>query len=112
MHPFTVLSDPVRRRLVEDLAAGPKTAGALTDRVRREFAVTQPAVSNQLKVLRDTGFVRVTPQGSRRLYTLDPEPLDAIQQWLSRQRRFWTTQLDALDAAIAQTSAADSGEAS
>ncbi|NYF15645.1 DNA-binding transcriptional ArsR family regulator [Microbacterium sp. AK009] len=97
MHPFTVLSDPVRRRVVEDLATGPRTAGELTEHVRAEFAVSQPAVSNHLRVLRDAGFVRVTPQGSRRIYELDRAPLDEIERWMARHRRFWNDQLDALD---------------
>ena len=97
MHPFTVLSDPVRRRVVEDLAAGPRTAGELTERARAEFAVSQPAVSNHLRVLRDAGFVRVTPQGSRRIYELDRAPLDEIERWMAHHRRFWNDQLDALD---------------
>ncbi|TQK18787.1 ArsR family transcriptional regulator [Microbacterium sp. SLBN-154] len=97
MDPFSVLSDPLRRRVVEDLARGPRTAGELTARAREVFAVSQPAVSNQLRVLRDAGFVRVTPQGSRRIYELDRAPLAEIDRWMARQRRFWNDQLDALD---------------
>ncbi|WP_439591429.1 ArsR/SmtB family transcription factor [Microbacterium sp.] len=97
MHALDVLGDPVRRRLVELLAQGDKAAGELTDVVRDEFGISQPAVSNHLKVLRDAGFARSMPAGSRRIYALQAERMTEAQQWVDAQVAFWLTRLDALD---------------
>jgi len=96
MHVFDVLGDPVRRRIVELLGQSDRTAGEITGVVTREFGVSQPAVSNQLRVLRDNGFARSTPLGARRLYSIEVARLDEIEVWVRRQRRFWSDQLDAL----------------
>ena len=56
MHAFEVLGDPVRRRILELLADGEHTAGAITATIRAEFGISQPAVSQQLRVLRENGF--------------------------------------------------------
>jgi DNA-binding transcriptional ArsR family regulator len=100
MHALEVLGDPVRRRLVELLGEGERTAGELTARIREEFAVGQPAVSNQLRVLRETGFARSTPRGSRRLYALERARLDEVDAWVQQRRSFWTGQLGALGDAM------------
>lgn len=97
MHAFDVLGDPVRRRLLELLADGPAPAGELTAAVRAEFGISQPAVSQHLKVLRENGFAAVRVDGTRRLYSLDAEPLREVDEWLDRYRRFWQQRLDALD---------------
>ena len=97
MHALDVLGDPVRRRLVELLAHGDRPAGELTDVVRDEFGISQPAVSNHLKVLRDAGFARSMPDGSRRIYALQGERMTEVQQWVDEQLGFWSTRLDALD---------------
>lgn len=96
MHAFDVLGDPVRRRILELLADGEQTAGAVTAVVRDEFGISQPAVSQHLRVLRDSGFARVRPDGVRRLYALDASPLRDVDDWLDRFRAFWTPHLDAL----------------
>ena len=75
MHAFDVLGDPVRRRILELLAAGEQTSGAVTAVVRAEFGISQPAVSQHLQVLREHGFAAVRPAGTRRLYAVRPEPL-------------------------------------
>lgn len=97
MHALDILGDPVRRRLVELLAQGEKTAGELTDAARAEFGISQPAVSNHLRVLRDAGFARSLPDGSRRIYALRAERLTEAQEWVDEQLRFWTGTLDALE---------------
>ena len=97
MHAFDVLGDPVRRRMMELLADGERAAGELGAVVQEEFGISQPAVSQHLRVLRDHGFATVRPQGTRRLYSVDPEPLAEIDAWLQRYRRFWAQRLDALD---------------
>jgi DNA-binding transcriptional ArsR family regulator len=96
VHAFDVLGDPVRRRILELLAEGEQTSGAVTTVVRAEFGISQPAVSQHLKVLRDNGFATVRPEGTRRLYAVRPEPLQDVDEWLSRFRRFWTPRLAAL----------------
>ena len=105
MHAFDVLGDPIRRRLL-DLLSEPGTtarpAGELTGIVMREFAISQPAVSQHLKVLRDNGFASVRPDGQRRLYTVDGKALRDVDEWLDSFRRFWTPHLDALGTEIAR----------
>jgi DNA-binding transcriptional ArsR family regulator len=97
MHALDLLGDPVRRRLIELLAHGDQTSGALTDVVRAEFGISQPAVSNHLRVLREAGFARSVPAGSRRIYSLSGEQMTEAQAWLDEQLRFWTNRLDSLD---------------
>ncbi len=102
MHAFDVLSDPVRRRILELLADGERSAGEVTEVVRREFNITQPAVSQHLKVLRENGFAIVRPEGTRRLYAVDARPLRETDAWLDRFRHFWTPHLDALATELAR----------
>ena len=100
MHAFDVLRDPVRRRILELLAREEHPAGAVADVIRREFGITQAAVSQHLKVLRDSGFATVRIDGARRIYAVDPEPLRDVDAWLARFRRFWEPKLDALETEI------------
>ena len=102
MHAFDVLGDPVRRRVLELLAGGERSAGAITEAVRGEFGISQPAVSQHLGVLRAAGFVTVRVDGPRRLYSLDPAPLREVDDWLDGFRRFWDQRLDALGTEIAR----------
>ena len=98
MDHFAALADPSRRRILEMLAAGPRPSGAIA----AEFALTPPAVSQHLKALRQAGLVRVEVDGTRRIYSLDPDGLAAVEDWLVRMRRFWSGRLDALTAALEQ----------
>lgn len=102
MHAFDVLGDPVRRRILELLADGELPAGEIGASIQSEFGITQPAVSQHLKVLRDKGFTAVRAEGQRRLYSVDSAPLRDIDQWLDTFRRFWTPHLDALATEIAR----------
>jgi DNA-binding transcriptional ArsR family regulator len=102
MHAFEVLSDPVRRRILELLADGELTAGAVTERVVAEFGISQPAVSGHLRVLREHGFATVRADGTRRLYAVDAAPLQDVDGWLERFRRIWEPRLDALDTELAR----------
>jgi DNA-binding transcriptional ArsR family regulator len=102
VHAFDVLGDPVRRRILELLADGERAAGEVSAVVQDEFGITQPAVSQHLKVLRENGFARVRAEGTRRLYAVAPEPLREADQWLSHFRRFWTPHLDALATELAR----------
>ncbi len=100
MHPFAVLADPVRRRIVELLAQGERPAGDVVDEVGDEFGITQSAVSQQLRVLREAGFARVRSEGRRRVYALDPGPLRTIDAWLAHYRAFWHDALEDLAAEV------------
>jgi DNA-binding transcriptional ArsR family regulator len=102
VHAFDVLGDPVRRRILELLASGELSAGAIAATIQDEFAITQPAVSQHLKVLRDNGFASVRPDGQRRLYAVDGRALQDVDQWLNAFRRFWTPHLDALATEVAR----------
>jgi DNA-binding transcriptional ArsR family regulator len=102
VHAFDVLGDPVRRRILELLAAGERSAGDVTEVVRLEFGISQPAVSQHLKVLRENGFALVRAEGTRRLYSVDAAPLQETDAWLDRFRHFWTPHLDALATEIAR----------
>jgi len=86
----------VRRRILELLAKGELSAGSIGDVIHAEFAITQPAVSQHLKVLRDNGFASVRPDGQRRLYAVNGAALRDVDEWLDGFRRFWTPRLDAL----------------
>jgi DNA-binding transcriptional ArsR family regulator len=102
MHAFDVLGDPVRRRVLELLAGGERSAGAIADVVRAEFGISQPAVSQHLGVLRAAGFASVRVDGPRRLYSLEPAPLREVDDWLDGFRRFWDQRFDALGTEIAR----------
>jgi DNA-binding transcriptional ArsR family regulator len=102
VHAFDVLGDPVRRRILELLTEGEQTSGAITAVIRDEFGISQPAVSQHLRVLRDSGFATVRAEGTRRLYAVEPEPLQDVDVWLQQFRRFWTQRLDALATEIAR----------
>lgn len=88
--------------MLELLAEGERTAGAITEVVREEFGISQPAVSQHLGVLRTGGFVHVRVDGPRRVYSLDSTPLRAVDAWLDHFRGFWTQHLDALGTEIAR----------
>ena len=102
MHAFDVLGDPVRRRILELLAQGERTAGDVADVIRAEFGISQPAVSQHLRVLREHGFATVRPDGARRLYAVGAEPFREVDEWLDAFRRFWTPPLDALATELAR----------
>lgn len=102
VHAFDILGDPVRRRILELLADGERSAGVIGAVVQQEFDISQPAVSQHLRVLRDNGFVTVRAEGARRLYAVDPAPLREIDTWLERYRRFWDQRLDALGTELAR----------
>lgn len=102
MHAFDVLGDPVRRRILELLADGEQTSGAVVAVIGREFGISQPAVSQHLRVLRENGFATVRAAGTRRLYSVESAPLREVDEWLQRFRRFWSQHLDALATEIAR----------
>jgi DNA-binding transcriptional ArsR family regulator len=102
VHALDILGDPVRRRILELLADGELSAGEIGDEVQREFGISQPAVSQHLRVLRESGFATVRPEGVRRLYAIAPEQLEAAAAWFDPFRRFWQPHLDALGTELAR----------
>lgn len=102
MNAFEVLGDPVRRRILDELADGERTAGEITSRVRDEFQISQPAVSHHLRVLRESGFTTVRKEGNRRLYSVTREGFHDADEWLERFRRVWTGPLEALATEVAR----------
>jgi DNA-binding transcriptional ArsR family regulator len=86
------LAEPTRRRIVELLAEGDRSAGELA----AEFATSRPGISRHLRVLREHGLVRSREDGRRRLYSLEPAPLAELDAWLERYRGFWENRLEAL----------------
>ena len=93
MPAFAALADPTRCRIVEMLAAGELPVGEIASR----FDVSQPAISQHLRVLREARLVRVRVDAQKRVYQLDPAGLAEIDRWLARVRRFWTGRLDNLE---------------
>ncbi|WMY77160.1 metalloregulator ArsR/SmtB family transcription factor [Citricoccus sp. I39-566] len=102
MHALDVLGDPVRRRILELLADGELSAGEVGSVVQAEFGISQPAVSQHLRVLREQGFATVRPEGTRRLYAVDPRGPRQASEWLSPFERFFTPKLDALGTELAR----------
>lgn len=102
MHAFDVLGDPIRRRILELLAGGEHSSGDMTAVIQAEFGITQSAVSQHLKVLRDSGFAHVRIDGPRRIYAMDAAPLQEVNAWLDRFRMFWTPRLEALATEVAR----------
>jgi DNA-binding transcriptional ArsR family regulator len=92
------LADDSRRTLLETLASGPATAGDLAARL----PIARPGVSRHLRVLREAGLVEVRQEAQRRVYSLRPEPLDEVDEWLARYRAVWEQRLDALHTEVAR----------
>jgi len=102
VHAFDVLGDPVRRRILEVLAEGEHASGEIVEIVQGEFGISQPAVSQHLKVLRESGFAQVRTEGPRRIYAMDAAPLQQVDAWVAQFRGFWEVKLDALATEIAR----------
>jgi len=84
--------------MLETLVRGPATAGELA----ALLPIARPGVSRHLRVLREAGLVEVRQEAQRRIYSLRPEPLAEVDQWLSRYRALWEQRLDALRSEIAR----------
>ena len=102
MHAFDVLGDPVRRRILELLADGEHASGEVVETIQKEFGISQPAVSQHLKVLRDSGFASVRIDGTRRIYTVGGDAMQEVDVWLDRFRGFWSRKLDSLATEVAR----------
>ncbi len=93
MNALEALAEPTRRRIVELLAEGERSAGEIA----AHFDTSRPGVSRHLRVLREHGLVQVRDDAQRRFYSLDPTPLAELDAWLARYRGYWTNRLDAFD---------------
>lgn len=102
MNAFNILSDPVRRRILEHLSAQALSSGEVVEAVGEEFGITQSAISQHLKVLRDNGFAIVSVDGARRIYSLDTTGLEDIDEWLEPFRHFWEPKFAALAKEVAR----------
>jgi DNA-binding transcriptional ArsR family regulator len=90
---LTVLAEPTRRRIVDALRVRESTVGDLVT----ALAMSQPAVSKHLRVLREAGIVSSRPAAQQRIYRLEPGPFRELDAWLAPYRRLWTAHLDALE---------------
>src|SRR5438034_420458 len=90
---FAIIAEPNRRAILRLLVSSEQSVGQIERRLR----MPQPMVSKHLRVLRDAGFVESTVDAQRRLYRLNPEPLQEVDAWLAQFRRLWSTHLDKLE---------------
>ncbi|MFZ0276609.1 MAG: metalloregulator ArsR/SmtB family transcription factor [Candidatus Sulfotelmatobacter sp.] len=90
---FEVIAEPNRRAILSLLVSSEQSVGEIERRLR----MSQPTVSKHLRVLRETGFVESTVDAQRRLYRLNPAPLQQLDTWLAQFRRFWSAHVDALE---------------
>ena len=90
---IAVLAEPTRRRILDELRLADSSVGQLVDKL----AMSQPAVSKHLKVLREAGYVSSRTAAQQRIYSLEPGPFRALDAWLTPYRRLWTRHLDALE---------------
>ena len=102
---FAVLAEPNRRAILSMLSTSERSVGELVDRLR----LPQPAVSKHLKVLREGGFVASRVEAQRRVYWLNPGPLQEVDAWLAPFRRFWSKHVDALEQHLERMEKASSG---
>jgi DNA-binding transcriptional ArsR family regulator len=93
---FETLADPTRRRIVAALRAGERPVNDIV----REVGIHQSGVSRHLRILHESGFVSVRPDGQRRLYALRPEPFRELEAWLADYRRLWERRHDRFGAAL------------
>ena len=93
---FQTLADPTRRRIVEALRGGEQAVGDIVERVE----IHQSGVSRHLRILSEAGFVRVRPDGPKRLYSLRPEPFRELDAWVTRYRSLWEARLDRFGAEL------------
>ena len=90
---FFAISDPTRRAVLDLLTGGSRNAGEIASRFPR---LTQPGVSRHLKVLREAKLVQVTVRAQERIYTINPEGLADLYEWVAKYQAMWPDTLDAL----------------
>ncbi|MCT2586082.1 ArsR/SmtB family transcription factor [Actinophytocola gossypii] len=102
---FDLLAEPNRRRILDLLCAGERSAGEFVD----HLPLAQPTVSKHLKLLRDAGLVEVRQDAQRRVYRLRPAPLAEVDAWLEPYRAHWRARIDALERHLDTVVEADRG---
>ena len=107
MQSLVAIADPTRRRIVELLAQGERTAGELV----KEFDMSAPAISQHLNVLREAGLVTTRAEGQSRIQALNPEGFDDLEAWLQKTRSIWSSRLDALERELRAEDAANEKKA-
>lgn len=95
---FELVADPTRRRMLDQLRHGERSVGELV----ASLGISQPAVSKQLRVLREAGLASVRVEAQRRIYRLEPGRLEEIDAWLAPYRRYWNERLDALERTLGE----------
>jgi DNA-binding transcriptional ArsR family regulator len=95
---ISVIAEPSRLSILDELRSGEQPVSVLVEKLH----MSQPAVSKHLRVLRDAGLVSVRPDGQRRLYSVRPDPLVELDDWLEPYRQMWTASLDRLEAHLTQ----------
>ena len=103
MHAFGDLADPVRRRAIELISQSERASGEIVTVVEAEFGISQSAVSQHLRILRESGFARVRREGTKRCYSIDPAEFEDIDIWLSQVRHFWLDKME--DLAVEESTA-------
>ncbi len=107
MDVFSAIAEPTRREMLAILALGERSAGELGGAFPK---LTQPAVSRHLRILREARLVEARPQAQQRIYTLRPDRLRELDQWISRYRPFWSERLDSLEDHLDKRSAGSKGK--
>jgi DNA-binding transcriptional ArsR family regulator len=93
---FRAVAEPTRRAILDELARGDRSVTELC----ALFDVSQPAISQHLRVLREAGLVEPRREGRRQIYRLEPEALRPVRDWVAHYERFWSDRLDALGAVL------------
>lgn len=96
MHAFDALSDPIRRRTLEFIAQRERASGEIVKVVGAEFEISQSAISQHLRVLRESGLASVRKEGAKRCYSINPEGFNDVEAWLDQLRHYWGPKLAAL----------------
>jgi len=99
MDGFAALADPTRRRIVDLLSTGELDAGTIAT----NFTISKPAISRHLSVLRDSGVVDVRKDAQRRIYSIRPQGLGEVDEWLAKYRSLWSNRLDVLEETLRET---------
>ena len=89
---FAAIADPTRRALLEKLREQEQSVKQLAE----PFAMSLPAISQHLRILEKAGLVKQQPLGRQRIYSLNPEPLKQVSDWIANYEQFWQEKLDAL----------------
>lgn len=107
MDRFAALAEPHRRSIVEMLAAkGELAASEISD----AFSISAPAISQHLKVLREAGLVKMEKRAQKRIYSLNPQGIDEMWEWMNQMRQFWNERFDALDALLLEEHGQSKGD--